>query len=139
MRFYPKYVQGRDKIDIYIAEGEHDMQDFKVVLPSKLKIARTLAAFANGKGGRLLVGVNDNGRLEGVDVEEEMFEIHEVAENFCDPPVNLEFIIHEIDDMEILEVDVLKSLRRPHAAQDDKGIWHIYIRVGDQTLQANLE
>jgi len=42
-----------------IREGEHVSQDFKYFLSDTRKIARTLAAFANSKGGRLLVGVKD--------------------------------------------------------------------------------
>jgi predicted HTH transcriptional regulator len=43
-----------------IAEGEGDTLDFKKTISSASKIAKTIAAFANHKGGRLLIGVNDN-------------------------------------------------------------------------------
>jgi predicted HTH transcriptional regulator len=49
-----------------IAEGEHLRQDFKTRVEDARKIARTLAAFANTAGGRLLVGVRDNGTVCGV-------------------------------------------------------------------------
>jgi len=49
-----------------IREGEHVSQDFKYFLSDTRKDCRTLAAFANSKGGRLLVGVKDNGNIVGL-------------------------------------------------------------------------
>jgi len=138
MRFYPTYKEGWDDLQLMIAEGEHGAQDFKQSVPAKEKIARTLAAFANGKGGRLLVGINDRGEIVGADVEQEMYELHDAAELYCDPPVDLEFVIHEEDGLEVLEAKVLRSLRKPHAAQDEKGAWQLYVRNGDQTMLAGV-
>jgi predicted HTH transcriptional regulator len=138
MRFYPTYKQGWEDLESMIAEGEHGAQDFKQSVPAKEKIARTLAAFANAKGGRLLVGINDRGEIIGTDVEQEMYELHDAAELYCDPPVDLEFIVHEEDGLEVLEAKVLRSLRKPHAAQDEKGAWQLYVRNGDQTMLAGV-
>ena len=49
-----------------IAEGEHQQQDFKTRIDDSRKIARTLVAFANADGGRMLIGVKDNGTVSGV-------------------------------------------------------------------------
>ena len=49
-----------------IFEGESVNLDFKKTITSCEKIAKTLVAFANNKGGRLLVGVLDNGTIKGV-------------------------------------------------------------------------
>jgi len=43
-----------------IAEGENQHLDFKYCVSDSRKIARTLSAFANSDGGRLLIGVRDN-------------------------------------------------------------------------------
>jgi predicted HTH transcriptional regulator len=48
-----------------ISEGEHQTQDFKYAINDSKKIARSLAAFANTDGGRLLLGVKDNGKIAG--------------------------------------------------------------------------
>lgn len=45
-----------------VAEGEHIHQDFKFAISDARKIAKSLSAFANTEGGRLLVGVKDNGK-----------------------------------------------------------------------------
>ena len=49
-----------------ISEGEHVHQDFKFAISDARKIAKSLSAFANTEGGRLLVGVKDNGKIAGV-------------------------------------------------------------------------
>lgn len=139
MRFFPKYKRDSEVLEAMLAKGEHDTQDFKLSVPALDKIARTLAAFANGSGGRLLIGVNDTAAPVGTDTEEAMHLLFDAAENYCDPPVDLKFIVHEIDDVEILEAQVLKSLKRPHAAPDEKGHWQIYVRKGDQTLLATVK
>ena len=53
-----------------IAEGEHQTQDFKFEISDACKIARSISAFANTDGGRLLVGGKDNGKIAGVRAEE---------------------------------------------------------------------
>ena len=63
-----------------IAEGEHQQQDFKTRIDDSRKIARTLVAFANADGGRLLIGVKDNGTVSGVRVDEELHMVEAAAE-----------------------------------------------------------
>ena len=66
-----------------IAEGEHQQQDFKTRIDDSRKIARTLVAFANADGGRLLIGVKDNGTVSGVRVDEELHMVEAAAEMYC--------------------------------------------------------
>ena len=68
-----------------IAEGEHQQQDFKFEISDARKIARSLSAFSNTDGGRLLIGVKDNGRIAGVRSEEEIYMIEAAAKLYCRP------------------------------------------------------
>ncbi len=54
-----------------ILEGEGVSQDFKKTITSCEKIAKTMVSFANNKGGRLLIGVADDGTIKGVRSEDE--------------------------------------------------------------------
>lgn len=54
-----------------ILEGENVSLDFKKTISKAEKIAKTLVAFANNQGGRLLIGVADDGSIKGVKSEEE--------------------------------------------------------------------
>ncbi len=42
-----------------IREGEHQQQDFKYRVSDAMKLAKSVSAFANTDGGRLLIGVRD--------------------------------------------------------------------------------
>ena len=43
-----------------IREGEHQQQDFKYRVADACKLAKSVSAFANTDGGRLLIGVRDD-------------------------------------------------------------------------------
>ncbi len=120
-----------------IEEGEHQQLDFKFAVTDARKIARSLAAFANTDGGRLLIGVKDNGKVAGVRSEEEIYMLDAAANMYCDPPVYFETIEWNIDGKRILEAIIPKSEKGPHYApqKEDKSL--IYVRVNDQNLLAN--
>ncbi|MDE7145999.1 MAG: putative DNA binding domain-containing protein, partial [Duncaniella sp.] len=80
-----KGVKGKYYIAKLIEEGEHEHQDFKFAISDARKIARSLSAFANNDGGRLLVGVKDNGVIAGVRNEEDIYVIENAAQMYCEP------------------------------------------------------
>ena len=57
----------RQDLKNLIATGESSFLEFKQQVASPEKIAREIAAFANTKGGKLLIGVADNGEMVGVE------------------------------------------------------------------------
>ena len=85
-------MKGRDShlFDL-IAQGEHQQQDFKYKVEDAAKLARSVSAFANTDGGRLLIGVRDDGSIHGVRSEEEIFMMHAAAYKFCTPQPTLQF------------------------------------------------
>jgi predicted HTH transcriptional regulator len=100
-------------------------------------MAKTFSAFANTEGGKLLIGVKDNGRISGVSSEEEAYMAESAAHVFCRPSVS--FILKKwvVEGKSVLEVDIPTSMNRPHFAKDEKGEWIAYVRVGDQNIKAN--
>ena len=62
--------------------------DFKFEISDAAKIARSLVAFANTEGGKLLIGVKDNGAIAGVRSEEEFYMLQNAAHRFCQPEVH---------------------------------------------------
>jgi len=126
-----------DILKSYIREGEHQQQDFKFRVDDAQKIARTLAAFANTQGGRLLIGVKDNGKVVGVNPEEEFHVIQGAASMFCKPEIEITTQILQDDHKLVLEVKVPQSDIKPVRAKDDEGRWKTYVRRGDHTLLAN--
>jgi len=120
-----------------INQGEGQTLDFKYCITDSKKIARTLAAFSNCDGGRLLIGVKDNGNISGVRSDEEFYMIQAAAEMYCRPIVSFETKNWEINSKTILEIIVPKSEQKPHYAITDDGKWKVYIRSGDQIFLGN--
>ncbi len=120
-----------------ILEGEHQNQDFKFAITDTKKIARSIAAFANTDGGRLLIGVKDNGKIAGVESDEEYYMIESAAKMHCRPSVDFETRKWESEGKTVLEIIIKKSKKRPHSAPDKDGKPTYYVRVKDQNLVAN--
>jgi predicted HTH transcriptional regulator len=117
-----------------IAEGEHQQQDFKFEISDARKIARTLVAFANTDGGRLLIGVKDNGRISGIRSEEEYYMIEAAASLYCKPEVPFISFHRIAEGKNILEVIIKPSEKKPHFARDEENRWRAYHRVNDNNF-----
>lgn len=126
-----------DYIRKLISQGENQQLDFKFEISDSRKIARTLVAFANTDGGRLLVGVKDNGAIAGVRSEEEFYMIEAAAQLFCKPEVVFKTKEWQIDGKLVLEVIVPKSIDKKHKAPMKLDDYKIFVRVEDQNLLAN--
>ncbi len=121
-----------------ILEGEGVTLDFKKTITSCEKIAKTMVSFANNKGGRLLVGVSDDGTINGVKSEdEENYMLTKAAHFFCKPALEPIFQEIYIDDKIILVVEIKKSEMKPHYALGDDKKWWVYIRVNDKSVLAS--
>jgi predicted HTH transcriptional regulator len=120
-----------------ISGGEGQQVDFKYCISDCRKIARTLSAFANSDGGRLLIGVRDNGGIAGVRSDEEYYMIETAAGLFCKPEIPFAIKQHLTDGKTILEVLVSKGDKKPYMSRGEDGKWLAYFRHGDQNLVAN--
>ncbi|MBL7906656.1 MAG: ATP-binding protein [Bacteroidales bacterium] len=120
-----------------IAEGEHQQLDFKFGITDSKKIARSLAAFANTDGGRLLLGVKDNGSIAGVRSDEEYYMVEAGASLYCRPEVYFEMKEWEENGRTVVEIIIPKSFSGPHSAPDKEGNYRVYVRVGDENYPAN--
>ncbi len=125
-----KYIQN------LILQGEHQQQDFKFQINDSRKIAKTLVAFANTDGGKLLIGVKDNGVIAGVRTDEEFHMVEAAASMYCKPEIDLAFRTWNIDGKKVLEVDVSNSLLKPYYALNEDNKWLAYVRVKDQNILA---
>lgn len=123
-----------------LRQGEHENQDFKYRIDDPVKIAKTLCAFANTSGGRLMIGVKDNGTIKGIDPEEEYYVVEAAAQRYCNPEVKFNYRVWQ-DPKDpkklVLEIDVPESEERPHRALNEEKKWLAYVRIEDDTLIAN--
>ena len=140
-------VDDKRYIQSLINEGEHQQQDFKYRVEDAVKLAKSVSAFANTDGGRLLIGVRDDGHMSGVRDEEEIYMMHQAAYRYCRPQSSI-----KIDTFHVVPPDsnigsrklrtiviatVPPSNRRPVYAIDEDGHQRAYIRIADENIVAS--
>lgn len=125
------------EIQSLLLEGEGERLDFKQTISSAQKIAKTLVAFANHKGGKLLVGIRDNKSVAGIRSDEELYMIESAAQQYCRPEVPFSIREWQIEDKTILEVNIPEGNDKPYKALDDDGRWMVYVRNRDESRLAS--
>ena len=120
-----------------ISEGEHQQQDFKYRVDDPCKLAKSVSAFANTEGGRLLIGVRDDGHLSGVRKEGEIYVMHQAAYKFCQPEASVRFDTYHVEGRTIVVATVPPSEKKPICAQDEDGKMRAYIRIHDENIVAS--
>lgn len=127
-----------------IEEGENLRCEFKLMFSTHEKIAKELIAFANTSGGYLLIGIDDDKRIIGVNSEKaEIDLLIETAEKYCEPPLIPIISNAELSGKDIIVVYVPPSKNKPHRLQDfqkfDINNAQVYIRVNDKSILASKE
>lgn len=120
-----------------LENGEDDRLDYKQSISDAGKIAKTLSAFANHKGGRLLVGVRDNRTICGIRSEEERYMLDLAAKFYCKPIVDIEIREWNVGGLIVLECIVPEGKDKPYSAKGEDDKWWVYVRVNDKSLLAS--
>lgn len=114
--------------------------EFKRDLSSPRPILKTLVAFANTAGGRLLIGVDDHRQVVGVahplDEEERICSL--IADSIS-PRLVPSVELTTMEDKTILVVEVFLSGLRPHYLKADGPENGVYVRLGSTNRQADRE
>jgi predicted HTH transcriptional regulator len=123
---------------VSLGEGQH--LEFKRKANYPEKIVQEMIAFANAKGGNLLLGVDDNKQLAGVKFpEEESHVIRQGISNHCRPAINYsEEIIPLSTKRYIIRFHIPQSEGRPHYFVAD-GQRESFVREGDMCIKASRE
>ena len=130
-------MDDRQYLKTLISEGEHQQQDFKYRVSDALKLAKSVSAFANTDGGRLLIGVRDDGNMSGVRDEEEIYMMHQAAYRYCHPEASIKFDTYHVDGRTIVVATVPPSDRRPICVLGDEDKPRAYIRIADENIVAS--
>lgn len=120
-----------------ISEGEHSQQDFKYKVQDAAKLARSVSAFANTDGGRLLIGVRDDGHISGVRSEEEIYMMHAAAYKYCKPESKIGFETFHAEGRTVVIATIPPAVRKPVCALDDDGRRVAYVRIADENIVAS--
>lgn len=121
-----------------IAQGEGKDLEFKRGLPRDEKTARTLCAFANTRGGLLLVGVGDRGEILGAPRPRETIErLRGIAGVALDPPLEVQTGRIAIAGKTVVWCSVPLSPTRPHAVLHEASAREIVVRAGSSNRVAS--
>ncbi len=118
-----------------INNGENSYIEFKEEGIKARDLAEEIVAFANAEGGMILIGVDDNGCIKGIDdtlIEEKVMN---VCRNNCIPHIIPTFQSVDIDSRKIAIITIHKGLSKPYYTTDHK----YYIRVGTTKRIASRE
>jgi hypothetical protein len=96
-----------------------------------------MVAFANSNGGRILIGICDDGSKEGMSAKtEHERHIMNIARDKCAPPIVPDFSVINTPEGDIYVVKVLRFKKHPHAVKTREGNVH-FIRVGSTVRAAD--
>ncbi|KXB36728.1 divergent AAA domain protein [Bacteroidales bacterium KA00344] len=129
--------RGLSYLEELIAQGEHQHQDFKYKIQDAVKLAKSVSAFANTDGGRLLIGVRDDGHISGVRSEEETFMMEKVAAEYCKPAAAISFDTYNAEGRMVVVATIPRATRRPVCAIDERGRKTAYVRIKDENIAAS--
>jgi len=127
----------------YLKEPESRRLEFKERLSKGEQVARTAAAFANGAGGRIVFGVQDEPRkIVGIP-EAELFSLEEKITgsifNQCAPAIVPEIYIQAAARKTLLVVEIFPGSYKPYYLKKHGKHDGTYIRVGSSNRKASLE
>mgnify|MGYP006287906663 CR=1 FL=1 len=115
--------------------------EFKVSWPGGDKIARTVVAFANGAGGRIVFGVQSEPReIIGIP-DEKLFSLEEQIANHifdkCTPTIIPEIYIQNVEGKPLLVVEVFPGSQKPYYLKKLGKREGTYIRIGSVNRKAS--
>ena len=127
-------MEARDRMTVeellrLLDAGEGESVEFKSALPNGDDVASTMAAFANTRGGTLLVGVSDDRRPVGVEAPDVVMQrLASLTRDACRPALNCEIGNSGIGALAVVWVRVPA---RPQVPTRVRGLR--YVRVGPTT------
>ena len=126
--------------DNLLSQSEGKTLEFKRDLSSPKPLLKTLVAFANTAGGKLIIGINDNRQIVGVenpfDEEERLCSL--IADSISPRLVpNVEMLT--LEGKTLLLVEVFLSSSRPHYLKAEGTESGVYVRLGSTNRQADRE
>jgi len=123
-----------------VKTGEGTYLEFKRLISSPEKIARELAAFANTRGGIMLIGVDDDKKIIGVESYFEQDFLLDKAINYCCiPPLTVEIEVIQVKNREVIVVKVKEAVEKPIYVEQEDGRNVVFIREKDKSMQASRE
>lgn len=95
---------------------ESEVLEFKTRVPPPSSVAKQISAFANTRGGTLIVGVREDGEIVGIRDPARAKAVLERAVESVSPPVAVESETVTVDGKQVLVATVRRGTRSPYLA-----------------------
>ena len=121
-----------ENIEYWVARGEDEEVEFKLELENyktDKEYLETVCSFSNTYGGRIFVGVDNNGNVKGLNetqIERYQKKIPDLIRNWIEPQVQPKIEVVELREKKIITVRIIKGGNSPYNYKDHG----IYIRAG---------
>ncbi len=128
-------------MELHSLIAECTAYDFKLMLEEKKPKSwlKSVSAFANGLGGSLFFGIDNDGNVKGLDDVQRICEvISGKIRDYMDPLPDVEMIPHKTDNLDVLQVKVHSGNYTPYYYVGD-GQRVAFVRIGDESLPASAE
>jgi len=126
-----------------VKNGENKTIEFKEIIPNSKKISQTAVAFANGAGGKILIGITDDRKIVGIDEKQDIFKIiddlNTIIYDSCYPNINTDIYTENKDNKTILVIEVFPGNLKPYYIKSMGKENGVYIRVGASNRKASYE
>ena len=123
-----------------IKKGESKTLELKEKLPSALNLAKTVIAFSNTAGGKIVIGVNDKREIVGIK-EKEVFDLQEkvssIIYDMCYPNILTEIYTMNIGGKILLVIEIFRGSFLPYYLKNKGKLKGTYIRVGSTNRLAD--
>jgi len=133
----PRQVQQLRRL---VSHGEGASLEFKHKATFPQKIVREMIAFANTKGGILLIGIGDDGSLTGLKhPDDELHVMTEALEKVRPSMLYNVTLIPIANSRTVIQYEIPESKRKPHYLVDEKKMKESFVRVDDKSIKASRE
>lgn len=133
----------RNAMPYQYAERESKSLEFKSTLPKFYQLAKTCVAFANGIGGKIIIGVDDETReVIGIDDEVRNRIYDEFPNSLYDttsPGLLAEIYEQAFNEKSVMIIEIASSNKKPVCIKKDGIPGGVYLRAGSSTRKATSE
>lgn len=124
-----------------IFQGESQFMEFKEDIPPKSeKYMKTVVAFANGTGGKLIFGVQDNTlAVKGFEKDDVFLKMDAITNAICDscePKITPNIAIQEVNGKYVIVVEISSGMQKPYYIKSMGMMEGTFIRVSGTTRKA---
>ncbi len=123
-----------------IKKGESKKLELKANLPKSESLAKTVVAFSNSSGGKIVIGVDDNRKIIGVK-ENDIFKLEDkissIIYDLCYPNILPEIYTVNINNKLLLVIEIYRGSLLPYYLKFKGKIKGTYIRIGSTNRLAD--